>query len=55
MEINALSDVTLSTLIVKQVAISLYLFWESTLGLVLFPKRLAPSPGDTISLTVAML
>lgn len=43
MEINALSAVMLSTLILKQVAISLYLFWENSLDLMLFPRYRVPS------------
>lgn len=49
MEINALPAVTLSALIWKQVAISLYLFWEKSLDLMLFPKYLVPSEDTRLT------
>lgn len=43
MEIDALSAGMLSTLIWKQVAISLYLFWELSLDPMLFLRNSIPS------------
>lgn len=53
MEINALSAVMLSALIWRQVAISLYLFWELSLDPMLFLRNSVPSE-ETLNLHVVV-
>lgn len=50
MEINALSAVMLSALIWRQVAISLYLFWELNLDPMLFLQNLYPRRRHSTSM-----